>query len=543
MLRPALPRLLLLVLAAASVAALPACSGGGGSDGVAKVGDLVVRVADARQPGTSLAGASVTVTAGKVSRSATTAADGLVTFRDLPAGPATVQVTRDLYQDYSLTGTVQGASAVGLTALLQRRTGQINAKALDAFQSPVPNVQLRVDVEGQSITAVTDAAGMAVLASVPTAAVNVQALASGFEPEPTQSVVVVESPAASIVFALDRQTEPGGGVLVPRPPVTPPLPPGDGGQTLTFTIRTVVVDGQGRAIGNLPASAFTLLACADSVPSVAECVRSPTDPAFDAAYAPVGTAPDALVELQEASTAPYAVALLYDQSGSMSASDPTDARVFSSKGFLQTVAPGDRVVLSAFADGTAALIPSTPLTVFGSFTNDGASFFDELDQLPGLEGGSTPLYQALDLMLAYTAANAPTGIAGQRKAVVLFTDGFDTGCADPVACREQSIARSRALGVDIYTIGLADSADASSLAELALRTNGAYLVAANPEQLSALYGSLGALLRGTTSTYETTWTVRAGSAGAFASGRSVLGTVRVATGENTLELPFFYTIP
>jgi hypothetical protein len=40
-----------------------------------------------------------------------------------------------------------------------------------------------------------------------------------------------------------------------------------------------------------------------------------------------------------------------------------------------------------------------------------------------------------------------------------------------------------------------------------------------------------------------TWTIRAASGGVFTRGRSVLGMVRVATGSNTLELPFFYTVP
>jgi hypothetical protein len=97
--------------------------------------------------------------------------------------------------------------------------------------------------------------------------------------------------------------------------------------------------------------------------------------------------------------------------------------------------------------------------------------------------------------------------------------------------------------VDIFTIGLAGSVDTPTLAELAHRANGVHLVAANPEQLNALYGSLGALLGGSITTYETTWSIRAGNSGVFTSGRSVLGMMRVATGEKTLELPFLYTVP
>ena len=93
------------------------------------------------------------------------------------------------------------------------------------------------------------------------------------------------------------------------------------------------------------------------------------------------------------------------------------------------------------------------------------------------------------------------------------------------------------------TIGLAGSVDTPALAELAHRTNGVHLLAANPEQLNAIYGSLGGLLRGNITTYETTWSIQAGSSGVFTSGRSVLGMMRVATADKTLELPFLYTIP
>jgi hypothetical protein len=530
-------------LALAALAALnlfvAGCGGGGGD--AAKTGDLVVRVADARQPSLGLEGATITVTAGQSTKTATSPADGVVTFRDLPAGSATVVIARELYRDYTSTGTVRGAAGVGVTALLQRRTGQVRVTAVDAFSAPVPNVQVHVSVEGQTIVAVTGPTGGAVLADVPTAAVSVQATANGFLPEPPQALTVNESPEAEIQFAMDRQTEPAGGIVTP-PPTTPPPSSADGGQTLTFRIRAVVVDGQGQAIEDRQAAHFTLVACVDTDPARAECVRSLSEPAFDAAYAPLSVTPESFTKLPGQAPVPYAAALGYDQSGSISSSDPSDARIFASKGFLQTVGTSDRVVLAAFAEGAAAKIPTTPVTTYGTFTSNGAGYFDELDQFPALEGGGTPLYQALDAMLQYTAQNAPV-IPGQRKAIVFFSDGFDNACANDVLCRDNSIALSRTLGVDIFTIGLAGSVDTPALAELAHRTNGVHLLAANPEQLNAIYGSLGGLLRGNITTYETTWSIQAGSSGVFTSGRSVLGMMRVATADKTLELPFLYTIP
>ena len=538
-----LSRRLVTLTTVAAIGLLVGGCGGGGSSDAAREGDLIVRVADARQPPVGLADAVVTVTAGSTTRSATTPADGIVMFRDLPAGPATVAVSREPYQDHTSTGTVQGGSAVGLTALLQRRTGQIHVSVADAFAAPVPNVQLRVSVEGQVIAATTDATGAAVLANVPTATVSVQATAAGFQPEPTQDVTVVESPAASLAFELDRETDPAGGIVTPPPGGPSQPPPTDAGQTLTLRIRSVVIDGQGHAIEDRQPAHFSLLACSDADPARVECVRSTSQPTFDGSYAPLTSTPEAFARLPGQAAVPYAAALGYDQSGSISGSDPTDARVFASKGFLQTVDPGDRVLLAAFASGAGARIPTQPVTTYGAFTSDGPGYFDELDQFPALEGGVTPLYGALDALLQYTADNAPGGVPGQRRAVVLFTDGMDTVCASATTCRETSIALSRTLGVDIFTIGLAGAVDTATLAELAHRANGVHLIAANPEQLNALYGSLSALLRGTITTYETTWTLRAASSGVFASGRSVLGVVRVVTADGTLDLPFLHTIP
>ena len=101
-----------------------------------------------------------------------------------------------------------------------------------------------------------------------------------------------------------------------------------------------MLNGQGQAIEDRQAADFTLVACADTDPARAECVRSSSEPAFDSAYAPVSATPDAFARLPGQAPVPYAVALGYDQSGSITDSDPSDARVFASKGFLQSVGIG-----------------------------------------------------------------------------------------------------------------------------------------------------------------------------------------------------------
>jgi hypothetical protein len=84
--------------------------------------------------------------------------------------------------------------------------------------------------------------------------------------------------------------------------------------------------------------------------------------------------------------------------------------------------------------------------------------------------------------------------AGLTKAVVLFTDGGDTTCGSPEACRarrEQSIQGANDNQMRLFTIGLSSGVDVAALGELANRTGGAFLYADTAEQLFPLYGSLG----------------------------------------------------
>jgi hypothetical protein len=534
-----------------SVAVIAGCGGGGGSSGgsSAKTGDLAVRVVDARQTSVTLEGARVTVTAGATTKTETTPASGVVTFTNLPAGSATVNVERDLFRPYTTQGTIQGASAVALTAPMQRRTGEVAATAKDTFDTGVVNARVEIVVEGQTLRGTTNASGVATIAGVPTGTVPVAISADGYLAEPSKSVTVAENATSNVGFELDRVTQPGGGYTPPgggfTPPTSPPtvpVPPTNAGQTLELRLELVVVDENGIPINNLAAGDFSLLACTPVAGGTPECVRSPTDPAFDAAYTVANAVPGTFSVVAPQAPAPYAVAMLLDQSGSVSTSDPTDARVFSSKVFLEKLGASDRVTLGVFAQGTGARIPTTPLTRYGDFTGDGASLFDELDGLPALEGGFTPLYSALDQMVQYVAANAPAGL---RKSVVLFTDGRDTICpaAQLATCRSNSINLANTNGVDIFTVGLGTSVDTASLTELSYNTGGIHLVASNPQQMISIFGSLGNLLSGNVATYRATWTINAAAANVFLSGGEVLGTINVRVGTRTIVLPFVYKVP
>ena len=210
---------------------------------------------------------------------------------------------------------------------------------------------------------------------------------------------------------------------------------------------------------------------------------------------------------------------MLDQSQSINGSDPTGARLFSAKAFLDGLGPEDHVLLSAFANDstTDALIPTKPLTIYPPFrdattVDDAPSYDDTLDSLADLVGGGTPLYESLDQLrrgewsttrhyrqasrrLSSSSRMAKTPIAAARTHAVRRRDA-------------ESIAAGRtADNVRVFTIGLSAGIDFEALADLANKTGGAFLFANSAEQLIPLYGTVGELLSLSLPTYRLSFSV------------------------------------
>jgi hypothetical protein len=248
---------------------------------------------------------------------------------------------------------------------------------------------------------------------------------------------------------------------------------------------------------------------------------------------------------------PFAAALLFDQSSSVGRTDPTDARIFAAKTFIGSVRPGgtDWVSLGAFAEdypltnnGPFLLPGVPPLHIFPpGFTQDGSSFYADIDTFPGLESGDTPFYAALDLMVDHVKPRT------ERKAVVVFSDAVDNdpNCASEQTCRDATVAAANLADVSVFTIGLSTSPGVrvQSLAELASRTGGTYLLAPDASSLIPIYGSLGALLSGSLLQYEIVWTVRSPTANAFRAGYFVSGKMDIDVGSEVITVPFVVAIP
>jgi hypothetical protein len=399
-----------------------------------------------------------------------------------------------------------------------------------------------------SLTGTTDAQGVALLLfREAVGAANVTVSRPTFVSQNVVSAPITANQVTPLTVTLVRATSAAGGSLTSRG-ASPTVSVSDDKKSMTFEIELVIVDGNSDAIENLNAANFVLSLCTpDPANSKVDCVRG-ADANFDAVYTPVSATPQAWELIPGAPAEPYAAALMLDQSGSIFSSDPTGARLYSAKAFLDQLGVDDWGLLSAFADGDAKIL-NKPLTVYPSFRNsatvsDPLSYFSTLDSLAALVGGNTPLYDALDSLRLQVVSDSslPSGIA---KSVVIFTDGDDTYCSDPNACRtrrQASITAANTAGVRIFTIGLSSNVNFEALGELANQTGGAFLYADSAEQLIPLYGSVGKLLSLSLPTYRLTWTVQAGSS-AFQSGNALLGRVEVTAGGSTFDVPFIVGIP
>jgi hypothetical protein len=434
-----------------------------------------------------------------------------------------------------------GGGGGGSTPATEEQRGLVQVTVNDAYGAAVPGAS----VAGPRGTSTTAADGTAyVTTDSPGASATVTITRDAFVP---QTVVVASTPGqvSSVPVVLDRATAAAGGSLTSRSGVG--ATPDAIGQTLHFEIELVVVDGDSRPIESLTAADFVLRPCVpDPADERFDCVRGAVA-ADDTAYVATTPSPTALALVPGAAARPFASALLIDQSASIAETDPTGARLYASKVFVQALGVADQVLLAAFASGTDALVPGAPLAVYGPFrgADQAGTYLDTLDTLATQVAGGTPLYASVDALreqwLSGTAAPAGLG-----KAIVVFTDGDDSQCGTQQTCRDrraQSIQGAVQDDVRIFTVGLSDAVDIATLGELANDSGGALLYADNVTQLLPLYGSVSRLMSLSLPTYRLSWTVQANAAGAFSPGQALIGRVQVNAGHSTIEVPFVVGIP
>ena len=231
---------------------------------------------------------------------------------------------------------------------------------------------------------------------------------------------------------------------------------------------------------------------------------------------------------------PYSALFLLDQSGSITGTDPTDARIEAAKVFIQGLGTGDEVGLMAFAsDGRLPYSPTTSWTESGQrFSRSRAAFFGALDSLADTEDGNTPLYDATQSAVNFVDTYANN----TNQVVVVFTDGDDTSSSSDLS---DAIQYARQRGVPLHTVALSQGVDIGVLSRMAAETGGSLTHAADARRLISYYGALGPYLSGSGLFYRTTWALRAhGGTFNLSRGSGLQHTVEIEIPGTNIYLPF-----
>jgi Mg-chelatase subunit ChlD len=232
-------------------------------------------------------------------------------------------------------------------------------------------------------------------------------------------------------------------------------------------------------------------------------------------------------------------AILLDDSGSMSSSDPQKLRAQAAQLFweaLLPVRPGNQAALLDFGAGaTTGTFSNTRL--LQTWTNNGATLQAKLSSIVAANG--TPLYESLLETVAWMNTTTTTA---QNRVILLMTDGEPTSSAR----RVDAINAAKAAGITVHTVGLGDASDldpspssaaVAAVREVAEQTGGVYSAATTANALSSIFQVLAAA------------SSQGQLVGSFritpvpASGSRVRGTVTVAAGGRTGTASFTFVAP
>ncbi|MBI5289635.1 MAG: VWA domain-containing protein [Chloroflexi bacterium] len=189
-------------------------------------------------------------------------------------------------------------------------------------------------------------------------------------------------------------------------------------------------------------------------------------------------APVSKAELASSNAIPLDVLLLMDTSGS-TLGDPLAQAKSAAVAFIGALAPEDRVAVMRFANS---------VTLQQDFTSDKDAAIAAVNALESK--GQTELYKATAAAIAQAATST-----SPRRAMILLTDGAQDAIVTDVT-ENDAISAAATSGVPVFTIAQGAAVnDPSYLQEIARISNGRYLEAPTPGDLSGVYQGIGRLLQ------------------------------------------------
>ena len=181
-------------------------------------------------------------------------------------------------------------------------------------------------------------------------------------------------------------------------------------------------------------------------------------------------------------------AILLDDSGSMSGTDPQRMRAQAAQLFWEALLPVRAGNLAALLDfGAGATTDFTDTRLLQTWTSSGAALQAKLTSV--IASGSTPLYESLVETVTWMTS---TTSQSDNRVILLLTDGQPNGTGG----RPAAINAAQGAGITVHTVGLgpASDLDASSqsaavaaVREVAEQTGGVYSVATTAAALTTIF--------------------------------------------------------
>lgn len=231
-------------------------------------------------------------------------------------------------------------------------------------------------------------------------------------------------------------------------------------------------------------------------------------------------------------------AILLDDSGSMSSTDPQRLRADAARVFWEAVLAADaanEVALLDFGAGTTGTFTVSRLL------NDWTTAESELEAALAQVGafGSTPLYESLEEVAEWVGTTSPSST---HRVILLLSDGQPNSTTN----RTVALGAAQSRDITVHTVGLGPASDldlsrsdaaVAAIREIAEQTGGVYSSATSAAALESIFEVLAQV------------TSQGQLVAAFqlnpipASGTRVSGTVTVSSGGETRTATWSFLVP
>ena len=399
------------------------------------------------------------------------------------------------------SGGSDGGSGTTSSPVVGTGTADIEFYVRDVTGAPIADAVVTVTAGADQWETVTDAEGEGAIADVPRQAYTLEVTAAGFE---TQAIT--RTPASSVErwgFTLEAE----GAWAIGRTFVldTRVIDRASDGTAMTFALDVAVFDGDAQPIETLTSAQFGFASYECGWGGPRDCASDADGNATGSGGAfSVDGAAQAFELLPSSDRRPYVLGVLVERS---TTGPNWTGRTTSLKSFFGALGGNDTASLMSvqWEGGSAAF------SVLGTFTSDGSTYFDAIDQLPGAAAGAPAMLDAVTQAIDRVAAADGLGLPDvERHVLVMAREGLSPS--------EFQLAAEHAgsLGVRVSTI-LETFSVWYGFSELAARTGGFVAGVDDERQFELVMGALDPVLAGTTPIYRMQFRLT-GDEGTFVSG-------------------------